>query len=99
MGERLAGKASATNTRLQLTAAQHEIWMAQELDPQSAVYHVGEYLELDGPIDPLVVEHATRRVVEEAEAIRARFVEVDGNVYQYIEDYRDWEFPIVDFSN
>ncbi|MEV6096238.1 condensation domain-containing protein, partial [Nocardia sp. NPDC051981] len=99
MSGRTAGEGAVNDKYLPLTAAQYEIWMATQLDPNSPKYHVGEYLEIEGLLDPKLAERAARQVVSEAEALRARFVEFGDTVLQYVDDDLDWEFPIVDFSN
>nr|WP_077042153.1 condensation domain-containing protein [Rhodococcus sp. MTM3W5.2] len=93
------GQFSGKSIHLPLTAAQYEIWIAQELSPQSADYRAGEYLEIFGPVDSDLMESATRQVVLEAESIRARFVEADGNVYQYIEELSEWTFHVFDLAD
>ncbi|WP_036529762.1 condensation domain-containing protein, partial [Nocardia sp. CNY236] len=83
---------------LPLTAAQCEIWIAQELNPQSTDFRIGDYIEIVGFVDSSLIESATRQVVSEAESIRARFTRSDGNVYQYVEDVSDWIFHVVDLT-
>ncbi|MFD7032576.1 amino acid adenylation domain-containing protein [Streptomyces sp. NPDC059917] len=69
--------------RLPLTGAQTGVWYGQRLDPQSPVYNVGQYVEIEGPLDPGLFTSALRRTVAECEALTARFGEdADGEPYQ-----------------
>ncbi|MFD9618913.1 amino acid adenylation domain-containing protein [Streptomyces virginiae] len=69
--------------RLPLTGAQTGVWYGQRLDPDSPVYNVGQYVEIDGPLDAGLFVTALRRTVSESEALTARFAEgPDGEPYQ-----------------
>ncbi|MBF6079658.1 amino acid adenylation domain-containing protein, partial [Nocardia beijingensis] len=80
-----------------LTAAQYELWIAHKLDPAYNSYRLGEYLEIHGNISEKLIERATRQAIQEAEAMRARFVEEDEAVYQVLEP--SVAFNIVDLSD
>ncbi|MEO6089056.1 MAG: amino acid adenylation domain-containing protein, partial [Umezawaea sp.] len=67
-------------TALPLTAAQHDVWVAQQLDPASPLFNCGLYLELP---DGEHLGEAVRRVVAETEALRVRFTP-DGT--QHVDD-------------
>jgi amino acid adenylation domain-containing protein len=84
---------------LPLSAAQREIWFAeQQLNTANRVYKLGEYTEINGPIDPVLFEAALRRVVGEADSLHVRFVEKAGGPRQVIEMSSDWMMPVVDVS-
>ncbi|MER6312375.1 amino acid adenylation domain-containing protein [Streptomyces sp. NPDC001581] len=69
--------------RLPLTGAQTGVWYGQRLDPDSPVYNVGQYVEIDGPLDAGLFVAALRQTVAESEALTARFAEDgDGVPYQ-----------------
>ncbi len=73
----------SAGTTLPLTAAQREIWIAeQRLGRGNRVFRVGEYLEIHGGVDPELFAQALRLVVAEAEALHVRFVEEPGEVRQ-----------------
>ncbi|MEU1624454.1 condensation domain-containing protein [Streptomyces sp. NPDC020096] len=76
--------------RLPLSAAQREIWLAQQRDPESPHYRIGEYLEIHGPVDPVAFESAMRRTITEAEPFNVRFREDAGVVEQIIKPISDW---------
>ncbi|MBP2037870.1 non-ribosomal peptide synthetase [Streptomyces avidinii] len=81
-----------------LSAAQHEVWLAQQVDPESRRYRIAEYLEISGDIDPALFETALRRAVGEAEALHARFYEDAGVPWQVTSPRTDWDFPVLDLS-
>ncbi|MFF5128694.1 amino acid adenylation domain-containing protein [Streptomyces syringium] len=85
---------------LPLTAAQAGIWYAQQLNPQNTIFHLGEYLDIDGPVDVELLERALRRVVEEADTLRVRFELVDGEPVQRVLPAADfaWSPDRLDFT-
>ncbi|SMO88179.1 amino acid adenylation domain-containing protein [Melghirimyces algeriensis] len=84
--------------RLPLSVAQSGIWFAQQLDPDNPIYNTGEYIEIDGPIDPALFEKAVRDVLSEAEALHARFEEDGNGPYQIIQPSVDFTFHVIDVS-
>ncbi|MGH3711127.1 MAG: condensation domain-containing protein, partial [Pseudonocardiaceae bacterium] len=90
---------SVENVILPLSAAQREIWFAeQKLDPRNRVYKIGEYVEICGPVDPVSFETALRRVVCEADSLRVRIVERPEGPGQVVDAFLDWLLPVVDVS-
>ncbi|MGH3837233.1 MAG: condensation domain-containing protein, partial [Pseudonocardiaceae bacterium] len=86
-------------TALPLSAAQREIWFAeQQLNTANRVYKTGGYVEIYGPVDPVLFEAALRRVVGEADALHARFVEGNDGPRQVLEPLSEWLMPVVDVS-
>ncbi len=84
--------------RLSLSAAQREIWLAQQRAPESPLYRIGEYLEIHGPVDPVAFEAAMRQTIAETEPLNVRFREAAGVLEQIAEPIHDWVFPVVDVS-
>ncbi|MGW1024035.1 amino acid adenylation domain-containing protein [Streptomyces sp. NPDC002577] len=76
--------ADAEGTRLPLTAAQVGIWSGQQMEAGNPAYTVAGYVEIHGPVDPLVFERALRRTVAETEALHIRFAEEGGDPCQYL---------------
>ncbi|MFH9554251.1 amino acid adenylation domain-containing protein [Streptomyces sp. NPDC017435] len=63
---------AAQHTSLPLTAAQSGVWFAHQLNRNSPVYNVGEFVEIHGPVDADVFETALEQVVREAGALHIR---------------------------
>ncbi|MFI8214592.1 non-ribosomal peptide synthase/polyketide synthase [Streptomyces sp. NPDC085932] len=60
--------------RHELTAAQREVWLGQQLDPAGTSYKTGSCLEIDGPLDHAVLTEALRRTLAETETLCSRFL-------------------------
>nr|WP_275408043.1 non-ribosomal peptide synthetase [Streptomyces sp. SID14515] len=78
-----------------MTAAQSGIWYAQQLNPQNTIFLLGEYLDIEGPLDTELVEEALRHVVEEADTLRVRFEQADGEPTQRVVPAADFAFEPV----
>ncbi|MFD5445632.1 amino acid adenylation domain-containing protein [Streptomyces tendae] len=69
---------------LPLTAAQSGMWFAQALDPLSPAQNTAEYLEIDGPLDPVLFARALRLVADETEALRVRIEDAPDGPVQHV---------------
>ncbi|MFE9045294.1 amino acid adenylation domain-containing protein [Streptomyces sp. NPDC007818] len=87
--------------RLPLSVAQRDIWTAHLLDPTGVKYNVGECREINGPVDPELMAAAWRRLVDEADFLRIRGFEADGEeVWQLLDpDAGDRTLPFHDVSD
>ncbi|MDO3635495.1 AMP-binding protein, partial [Mycolicibacterium arseniciresistens] len=83
---------------LPLTRAQMDIWLAQQTGRQSTEWQLGVLVHIEGGIDTDLFEQAVRQVVQEADALRARFFEVDGQVFQRVADDPDTRLRRHDFT-
>ncbi|PTR28917.1 non-ribosomal peptide synthase protein (TIGR01720 family)/amino acid adenylation domain-containing protein [Rhodococcus sp. OK519] len=84
-------------TGLPVTAAQSEILVAQQLDPQSTVYNLSLVVEATGPIDIDRAAAAIRRTVTHAEALHVRFrVGEDRTLRQVPAPSDAWPLDVVD---
>jgi nonribosomal peptide synthetase DhbF len=84
---------------LPLSAAQREIWFAeQRLNTANQVYKLGEYIEIYGPVDPVLFEAALRRVVGEVDSLHTLFIEGSDGPRQIVEPLSGWLMPVVDVS-
>jgi nonribosomal peptide synthetase DhbF len=68
------------------------------LNTANRVYKLGECVEIYGPVDPVLLEAALRRVVGEIDVLHARFIEGDHGPQQVVEQFSDWTMPVVDVS-
>ncbi|MGZ8372938.1 MAG: condensation domain-containing protein, partial [Rhodoplanes sp.] len=66
---------SALENMFPLSSAQLGIWFAQQINPSSPRFNFGEYVELNGRIDPALFERALRHVVAETETLRVRITD------------------------
>jgi amino acid adenylation domain-containing protein/non-ribosomal peptide synthase protein (TIGR01720 family) len=84
---------------LPLTRGQLDIWLAQETGQSGTEWQLGVFVRFDGTVEPDLLKHAIRRVVQEAEPIRANLFEVDAQVFQRPIDYPDVEVDFHDLSD
>ncbi|WP_461029383.1 condensation domain-containing protein, partial [Streptomyces sparsus] len=79
-----------------LSGAQEGLWFAQRLDPTSAAFNTGEYVEIHGAVDPELFARALRRTVREAETFGLRFVETPQGPRSVPVPSDDWPLHLVD---
>ncbi|MBD0671976.1 non-ribosomal peptide synthase/polyketide synthase, partial [Streptomyces sp. CBMA156] len=84
---------------LPLTAAQREIWLAEQRARTALpAYRIGEYLEIHGPVDPELFETALRRVVAETDALHVSFAEDGEGPRQVVRESWDWAPAYLDLG-
>jgi len=72
---------------LPLSHSQQRLWYVTRIDAQAgAAYHLPAALRLRGALDRVALQRALDRIVERHESLRARFVVVDGQPRQHIEE-------------
>ncbi|MER6915327.1 amino acid adenylation domain-containing protein [Streptomyces sp. NPDC000594] len=82
--------------RMDLLAGQRGMWYAQQFDPDSTVVNVGEYLDIESPLDIEVFREALRRTTDEAQTLRLVFTEEDGVPTQSVDPAPEHPLTIVD---
>ncbi|MGA7053279.1 MAG: condensation domain-containing protein, partial [Mycobacterium sp.] len=83
---------------LPLTRGQLDVWLAQETGSSGAEWQVGLLVRIEGTVERDALEWAIRRVIREAEPVRAAFFWVDGQVFQRAIDYPDVELDFYDLN-
>jgi hypothetical protein len=83
---------------LPVTRGQLDIWLAQEAGHSGAEWQLGPFVKIEGTVERDALEWAIRRVVREAEPVRAAFFEVDGQVFQKAIDYPNVELAFCGLS-
>ena len=83
---------------LPLTRGQLDIWLAQETGHSVTEWQLGLFVRIEGTVERDALEWAIRRVVQEAEPVRAALFEVDGQVFQRAIDDPDVELAFYDLS-
>ncbi|WP_249026292.1 condensation domain-containing protein, partial [Mycobacterium kyorinense] len=84
---------------LPLSRGQLDIWLAQETGSFDEEWHIVAHAIIEGAVERNLLEQAIRRVMAEAEPIRAAFFEVDGQVFQRPIDDPDVELPLYDLTH
>ncbi|WP_160110878.1 non-ribosomal peptide synthase/polyketide synthase [Mycolicibacterium houstonense] len=84
---------------LPVTRAQLDIWLAHDVAESGTEWLLGLFVRIAGVLDRDALEWAIRRVVREAEPLRATFFEVDGQVFQKAVDYPEVELDFYDLRS
>ncbi|WP_370603946.1 enterobactin non-ribosomal peptide synthetase EntF [Citrobacter braakii] len=71
--------------RLPLVAAQPGIWMAEKLSTLPSAWSVAHYVELIGELDAPLLAQAVVAGLEQADTLRMRFSEDNGEVWQWVD--------------
>ncbi len=72
--------------RLPLVAAQPGIWMAEQLSTLPNARSVAHYTELKGDIDAPLLAKAIAAGMMQADTLRMRFAEDNGEAWQWVDD-------------
>ncbi|HEV7582524.1 MAG TPA: condensation domain-containing protein, partial [Mycobacterium sp.] len=83
---------------LPLTRRQLDIWLAQETGHSGVEWQLGLFARIEGALDPDLLELAISKALYEAEPCRSVFFEVNGQVFQRVLDYPDFELAFHDVS-
>ena len=83
---------------LPLSVAQLGLWFSQKIAGPDANFNLAEAIEISGWIDPGLFLRALRQVSSEADAVRARLIDVDGVPRQRVVGARIDAFPYFDYS-
>ncbi|MBU9766777.1 AMP-binding protein, partial [Mycobacterium sp. TNTM28] len=81
---------------LPVTRTQLDIWLAHDVAKSDAEWLLGLWVRITGAIDRDALEWAIRRVMREAEPVRATFFEEEGQVFQKPVDDPDVELAFHD---
>ncbi|BAP57080.1 tubC protein [Thioploca ingrica] len=84
-----------------LTSSQREIWFDQALHEDIALYNVGGYIRIFGPIDPALFEQAVKLLVQKHDALRTVLTDTeseDGLPLQSFVNTLSVSVPLQDFS-
>ncbi len=81
-----------------LNPAQRSLWFLENFHPHSSFYVVGLGLRFSGPLDAGALETALADCVRRQEALRARFVTLDGRPYQVFAPPGPGQLTLTDLS-
>ena len=84
---------------LPVTRPQLDVWLAAQTANTSTEWQLGLFVRIEGTVERDALEWAIRRVLQEAEPVRATFFEVDGQVFQRTLDHQDVELAFYDLSD
>ncbi|WP_439108940.1 amino acid adenylation domain-containing protein [Gordonia desulfuricans] len=93
---RLSSSTDATDHPYPVLAGQRDIYLAMQMAADPSLYNTGLYIEMSASIDLDLLRSTLLRVIDRAEALRAVFAEVDGEITQRLLPITDFEIPVVD---
>jgi amino acid adenylation domain-containing protein len=79
--------------------AQQRLWFIDQMTPGKATYNLPGALRVTGKLDVAVLKKALEEVSRRHETLRTRFVSVQGEAQQVIEDQVKVQLPIVDLTS
>ncbi|HEV8580083.1 MAG TPA: amino acid adenylation domain-containing protein [Thermoanaerobaculia bacterium] len=79
-----------------LSPQQRGMWLAARMDPESPAYVIALALRLSGRLDRGALRRALAEVVRRHEALRLRFVVIEGEPFQMPEPSVEVTLPLVD---
>ena len=80
-------------TRLPLVAAQPGIWIAEKLSTLPNAWSVAHYVELHGELDAVLLQKAIIAGMMQADTLRMRFTEDEGEVWQSVDEQAEFPLP------
>ena len=83
---------------LALSSAQLGIWFAQKLNPSSPAYNIGEYIEIEGPIDLPLFERALAAGRGRSAIPASAVCRAGRRAGQVVGEPAAWSLPIIDVS-
>ncbi|MBZ4423048.1 non-ribosomal peptide synthase/polyketide synthase, partial [Myxococcus sp. RHST-1-4] len=83
---------------LPLSFSQQRLWFIDQLEPGSAAYNIPSALRLTGTLDAGALERAFTELVRRHEALRTRFVSVNGQAAQHISPPAAFPLATVDLT-
>jgi amino acid adenylation domain-containing protein len=80
---------------LPLSFAQQRLWFLEQLQPDSAAYHVSVACRLTGTLDVPLLAQSLDEIVRQHEALRTTFASVEGRPFQVIVSHLALPLPVV----
>jgi amino acid adenylation domain-containing protein/thioester reductase-like protein len=82
-----------------LTYPQKLIWYSEKLYPGTSLGNNAGTARVKGGLDFTLLEKAVNIFIQKNDSIRLRMIEKEGEIKQYIAEYRVYKLNFVDFSN
>ncbi|GAA5530707.1 amino acid adenylation domain-containing protein [Herpetosiphon gulosus] len=67
-----------------MSFAQQRLWFLEQLQPNSALYHIASLLEIQGPLDQTALQQSINHIIVRHESLRTTFGMVDQTPMQLI---------------
>ncbi|KDM91475.1 non-ribosomal peptide synthase/polyketide synthase [Photobacterium galatheae] len=80
-----------------MTTAQHELWLSERISEKQP-FNIWGYGIIEGPLNVMLLREAVQAMIYDSPAIEARFVEKEGELYQYRMKSTSDHLKVYDFS-
>ena len=84
---------------LPLSFAQQRLWFIHQLEPDGAAYNMPISVMLKGRLEVAALSQSLQAIAQRHEVLRTRYVAVDGNPHQLIEEEAELEIKLYDLSD
>ena len=81
-----------------LSSPQRGIWYLEKMYPNTSIGNISATLKFEDNINYEIANTAFNHILRLNDAIRMRIKEIDGEIYQYISEYKKQKFDYLDFS-
>ena len=81
-----------------LSFSQKRMWFMDKLRQGNTAYNLPFALKIQGALDIDAAQKAFQSMVTRHEVLRTAYVEMDGHVYQHVQDPKPWVFSQSDLS-
>ena len=82
-----------------LSFAQQRIWFMEQLLPDTAMYHMGRRIRVEGRLDPVAFERALQEIIARHESLRTAFPSVNGEPSQLVSPGADFRLELSDLTS
>lgn len=82
-----------------LAHMQEKIWDTEKRNPKTPMQNIGGVVIIKGKVNVDLLEKAIQIFIKRNDGIRSRFIERDGEPYQYIFPYESKKIDYINFSN
>ncbi len=79
-----------------LSHAQHQLWLAHQMNPENPQYNLSGRKLLNGSVNAEAFQQTFEQIIERHEALRTSFHEIEGTVRQIIHDDIPFKVELVD---
>ncbi|MDT5296661.1 MAG: hypothetical protein QOJ76_3541, partial [Acidobacteriota bacterium] len=92
-------RAVAHDGNLPLSFAQQRLWFIDQLEVNNASYNIPTAMRLRGRLDVAALEQTLSEIRRRHKSLRTRFVEIDGEPWQVINEEARLSLPVTDLSH
>ena len=82
----------------QLSYAQQRLWFIHQMEPEDSSYNLPGEARIRGPLDLEALHRAFQEITQRHESLRTRFVSVQGEPRQVVEQQAEVKLPLVDLT-